>query len=119
MPIRHTKFTLPIIVFAIVTAVAHICVLPGHGHAAPFLTDGHGHDAPVPGHHDEPGDSSHIESCEALRSASSMPLPPLLVALPVAVAAAEIVLRVVDRPVEAVPPRASPPLYLVHRALLI
>ena len=87
------------------TLVGHVCALPLHGHPA---TEEH-HDA---------GDSVHGASCEVLRSTPSLTWYPIVDTAPL-----------VDRPVEACSGALqvfstsssvhSPPLFLLHAALLI
>jgi len=88
------------------TLVGHVCGLPLHGHSA---TEEH-HDA---------GDSVHGASCEVLRSTPSLTWCPIVDTAPL-----------VDRPVDdcsralrasfSTPLSVhSPPLFLLHAALLI
>jgi len=101
---RHLLSVIMLALLAL-TLVGHVCVLPLHGHPA---TEDH-HDA---------GDSVHGASCEVLRSTPSLPSCPIVDTAPI-----------VDGPVETCAGRLqvfstpfsvhSPPLFLLHAALLI
>lgn len=99
------------LIIAIVAVLGHVCVLPVHAHAAPAES----HDS----HGDEPGDNSvHTASCDALKSTSAAALivPAAAWSPLVAVEAAG------PRLFDAAPSRSraeSPPLFLLHAALLI
>ena len=116
---RRSTLMLCFIAFAIVATLGHICVLPGHVHAAVADAGDHGHTVPVEPHHDSTDDTAYGESCDALRPGSSTPGATLLAAITTAIASADIRPRLVAQAIDATPPRASPPLYVIHRALLI
>jgi hypothetical protein len=93
------------------TLVGHICALPhGDDHAAvPHESAGHGH---------EHGDALHVASCDGVRPAPpSSPCAPQATLLLSLDAAAP---RVVQLALVRIPqPSSSPPLFLLHAALLI
>jgi len=103
----QSRHLLSVTVLAILalTLVGHVCALPLHGHAA---TEEH-HDA---------GDSVHGASCEVLCSTPSLTWHPIVEAAPL-----------VERPIDdrsgalhvfSTPLSVhSPPLFLLHVALLI
>jgi hypothetical protein len=88
-----------------VTLVGHVCTLPLHGH-------------PLTEEHHEAGDSVHGASCEVLRSTPSLPWYPIVDTAPLVdrpVEACSGALQIVSTPVSV----HSPPLFLLHAALLI
>jgi hypothetical protein len=100
-------------IIAIIAVLGHICVLPVHAHAVPV--EGHG------SHDDDSSENSvHTASCDALKSASATPT-----ILPVATSTPLVVVEPLSpkrRAFDAAPRRAladSPPLFLLHAALLI
>jgi len=104
---------LGVLLLAVVMLMGHVCVLPTHGHVetAPWHRDeAQPHDA---------HEAVHAASCEALPS-SGIACPVLLtvsafvVAIPV-----EPLKRLVDRGGLSPLPTPSPPLFLLHAALLI
>lgn len=120
MTLRRRTLTLLLVAFAFLAVFAHICVLPGHSHAASAPVE-HDHDQSAT-HDQEPNSAAegvHTASCEALRSSDT--------AAALVPAALGVVPRVVATGVFAAgtarldlqPTGASPPLYLAHRALLI
>jgi hypothetical protein len=107
-----------LIAFAIVATLAHVCVLPGHVHATPAAEADH-HGAPVGDHHDAPGDGLHVASCDVVRPETITAGAPSVATVP---AYRDVVVRAVRGfrlALEAPQPTGSPPLYLVHRVLLI
>ena len=92
------------------TLVGHICALPhGDDHALPHESTQHDHDG---------GDGLHVASCEGVRSTPpSSPCTPQVTMLLNMDAAAPRVSRLslIRRP----QPSSSPPLFLLHAALLI
>ena len=108
----HGFMAAALVVIAVAAVLGHVCVLPGHVHAAPV--DEHGsHDG---GRAD---DSVHAASCDALKSTSPTLSTASLVATTPLVSA-DCALR--QRAVHVLPPRVhaeSPPLFLLHSALLI
>ena len=99
---------------ACVVALAHVCVLPTHGHAATVApAASHDHDS----HHDD--EALHSASCDAVRAASvSVPTP----IIPVSLVAYpdDSRCRIPANVSSAAPtPAPSPPLFLLHAALLI
>jgi hypothetical protein len=104
---------LPTIVLlaAILAVVGHVCVVPVHAHATPVR--GHGsHD------HDADDHSVHTASCEALKSSSPVVMPTLVLAL-APLTAPPTLLRHAYDDVAVVTCAPSPPLFLLHAALLI
>ncbi|PYN91135.1 MAG: hypothetical protein DMD91_34795 [Candidatus Rokuibacteriota bacterium] len=101
---------------AVFAVLSHVCALPAHAHVAivsPVIDE---HDATDP--HDS-SESLHAASCEAIVNASNaLPSPvSVLVLRPLdswAALGRERLMPVVDRP-----PAESPPLFLLHAALLI
>jgi len=93
------------------TLVGHICALPHrHDHAAvPEQSAGHDHDS---------GDALHVASCEGVRSSPpSSPCAPQATPLLTVDAAAPGVARLAL--IRTPQPSSSPPLFLLHAALLI
>ena len=106
-----------ILLVACIVALAHVCALPGHSHAASEKP--HVHDeAAAPGESDH-GDAIHSASCDA---APPAPTTAIVALIPVSL---------VQRPWPPTPaavtgPRlacvtatSSPPLFLLHASLLI
>lgn len=110
---RHGFVAAALLIVAIIAVLAHVCVLPVHAHAVPV--EGHG------SHHDDSSDNSvHTASCDALKTASATPSI-ILVATAVPVAGVEPV-SLKGHAFDAAPVRThsgSPPLFLLHAALLI
>src|SRR2546425_10425770 len=97
---------------AIFVVLGHICAAPIHAHAGAVTT--HSEDHPQSGS----DEGAHGGSCEALRADSDVDAPALL--------PAGIVLPVLGdlealraHPTSAPAPTSSPPLFLLHAALLI
>jgi hypothetical protein len=100
-----------LLTLAIVAVLGHICVLPAHVHAVPV--EGHG------SHGDDSSDNSiHTASCDALKSTSAT-----LSIVPTATSTLLVVEPTsLRRPVNTDPASGhaeSPPLFLLHAALLI
>jgi hypothetical protein len=108
---RTHRFVAPaLLIVAIIAVLGHVCVLPVHAHIGP--AEDHG------SHGDAADDSVHTASCDALKSTSATPsiVPaaswgPLVVVEP-------LKLRAFDAS-PATAYAASPPLFLLHAALLI
>lgn len=103
-----------LLAFAVLATVGHICVLPGHTHAATVDTSEDEHDR-----HDS--DESDVGSCEVLRPPAVTVDPVTAVAAVLQSDTAAVLSQTFLSPVRAVP-RAlatSPPLYLTHRAFRI
>src|SRR5467141_1816265 len=103
----RSRHLLSVTVLAILalTLVGHVCALPLHGHPA---TEEH-HDA---------GDSVHGASCEVVRSTSSATGCPIANAALLVTGPVDHCLRglqICSRPLSV----HSPPLFLLHAALLI
>jgi hypothetical protein len=101
---RHL-LSVSVLALLAVTLVGHVCTLPLHGH-------------PATEEHHEAGDSVHGASCEVLRSTPSLTWYPIvataaLVGRPVQTSSGG--LQVFARPLSV----HSPPLFLLHAALLI
>lgn len=97
---------------AIFVVLGHICAAPFHAHAGAVTT--HGEDHPEGGS----DEAAHAGSCEALRADFGLHTPALL--------PSGIVLPVVRdpeinhaQPTQVSAPTSSPPLFLLHAALLI
>ena len=110
---RHGFLAAALLTVAIIGVLAHVCVLPVHAHAVPV--GGHGsHDG------ESPDNAVHSASCDALKTASATPSI-VLVATSVAVVEVEPV-SLKGHFFDAAPVRThpdSPPLFLLHAALLI
>jgi hypothetical protein len=111
-----------LLLVALVTAVSHVCAQPTHGHADVH----HDHGAPAPvsagggGHHHSDADAAHIASCDAIgaRAVSLLPaMPTTVVASPRFEEAVGASGRTATAPMR--PSGVSPPLFLLHAALLI
>jgi hypothetical protein len=104
---------LTVLLLAVVMLVGHICVLPIHSHVE--ASPSHGDEAQP---HDA-DDAVHAGSCEALRS-SGTACPPLLTISAFVVPTAVYPLNEwVSRGSISPRPTASPPIFLLHAALLI
>jgi hypothetical protein len=102
-----------ILLLAVVMLMGHICVLPTHGHVETVPWRG---DEAQPQDADE---AVHAASCEALPS-SGIACPTVLTISAFVVAApVEPLKRLVDRGGLSPLPTPSPPLFLLHAALLI
>lgn len=110
---RHGFVAAGLLIVAIIAVLAHVCVLPVHAHAVPV--EGHG------SHGDDSSDNSvHTASCDALKTATATPSIILVATLLPVVDVEPISLKghVFDAaPVTTHPD--SPPLFLLHAALLI
>jgi hypothetical protein len=110
---HHGFVATALLILAIVAVLGHICVLPVHAHAVPV----EGHSS-----HDDGGsdNSVHTASCDALKTASATPSIVLVPTTVPAINVEPVSLKghAFDAaPVSAHP--ASPPLFLLHAALLI
>ena len=104
------------VVAAVFAVLSHICALPAQAHVAIVSPAVDEHDATDP--HDS-SESLHAASCEAAVNASGALPSPISVLVPRvpdswAALGHERLMPVVDRP-----PAESPPLFLLHAALLI
>src|SRR5262245_20973077 len=109
---RRRRVCIFLVSVAVFVVMGHICAGPIHAHAGTLTT--HSEDHPEHGS----DEAAHGGSCEALRTSASIDLP----ALPAA--GLDVVLITALREVAGVPPTApapdtSPPLFLLHAALLI
>jgi len=110
-PLTHTHGVVAVVllIIAIIAVLGHVCVLPVH---ADVPVDHHGSDA------ETPADSVHTASCDALKSTSATPsIIPVAAWTPVFV-----VEPGARRPFDTARDSAraeSPPLFLLHAALLI
>ena len=104
-----------LVAVALAAIAAHICVVPGHVHAAP-IANGHAHQEPAGDH--PSSDGVHAASCEALRPATAVPAALLLGGRTIDVLNG-VAPDEADRASVTPTPTSSPPLYLTHRALLI
>jgi hypothetical protein len=108
----HGFVAAALLIIAVLAVLGHVCVLPAHAHAVPV--EGHGsHD------NDSSDNSVHTASCDALKTTSATPSI-VLVATSVPVVDVEPVSlkgHVFDA--AAVGHPDSPPLFLLHAALLI
>jgi hypothetical protein len=106
----HPHVAAALLIVAIIAVLGHVCVLPGHTHILPV--EDHG------SHGDAADDSVHAASCDALKSTSATPSIVPVASWSPLVAVEPLKLRVFD----ASPATAyaeSPPLFLLHAALLI
>ncbi|MGH7671715.1 MAG: hypothetical protein ACREMC_02360 [Gemmatimonadales bacterium] len=101
-----------LVALAIFVVLGHVCALPIHAHAGAVTT--HTEDHPEHGS----DEAAHSGSCEALRAHASVDTPVLL--------PARLVLPAIGDPetqrahtTPAPGPASSPPLFLLHAALLI
>jgi len=106
----HPHVALTLLIAAIIAVLGHVCVRPVHAHIVPVADHG--------SHGDEADDSVHAASCDALKSSSATPsIVPVATWTPLVVIES-LKLHVFD----ASPASAyaeSPPLFLLHAALLI
>jgi hypothetical protein len=110
-PRRASFLSLALLAVLALTMVGHICVLPhGEDHQrAPRESPGHEHDH---------GDDMHVASCEGIRSAAPCSPCISLVAMAfIPYGGAPKAARVSTTPRPE--PTSSPPLFLLHAALLI
>jgi hypothetical protein len=101
-----------LLVLSVVMLTGHICVLPTHGHveAAPSHADAeHSHDV---------DESMHAASCEALPSSWITCQAVLTISASAVSVYVEPTNRSVSRGISPLP-TISPPLFLLHAALLI
>jgi hypothetical protein len=101
---RHL-LSVTVLALLAVTLIGHVCTLPLHGH-------------PATEEHHETGDSVHGASCEVLRSTPSLTWYPIVdraAIVDVPVETCSGALQVVSTPLSV----HSPPLFLLHAALLI
>jgi len=99
---------------AVFVVLGHICAAPFHAHAGAVTTTTHSEDHPESGS----DEAAYGDSSEALRADSHVDAPALL--------PTGIVLPVIGdletlraHPTSAPEPTSSPPLFLLHAALLI
>jgi hypothetical protein len=109
MPSAMTLLLIGVAVFA---ALAHICAGPLHAHAGGATAHEEQHSE-----HDD-GDSAHGASCEALKTATTIPVP-LVASCITAIRVADAVGRSAPAFVSAPVTTPSPPLFLLHAAFLI
>ena len=109
---RAGWITTLLLVAAMLGLLGHICVVPLHAHAVPI--EGHG------SHDDDAADHSvHTASCEAAKGGSTVAaLMPIPRAAELPVAPAPSLARCLGSSPD-VPTAESPPLFLLHAALLI
>ena len=102
-----------LLLVALVAVLSHVCSLPGHSHIGAHHEDGD-HTAADQSHSD---DGIHAASCEAVRVPTSGLTPPAVVC---GVDSLVVVAAVAMEPLPRAPrAAASPPLFLLHGALLI
>lgn len=103
------------LILSLLLLTGHVCVLPAHGHAEPAAMPadaGHSHDG-------GDGNGAHGASCEALRSSwvgSPTAAPSAVVVVADVVVPCRRWIGCSDAPKAAA---TSPPLFLLHAALLI
>jgi hypothetical protein len=108
---QRPVFSAGVLLILVLTLVGHVCVLPLHGHG-----ESPAHDADTS--HHGPNDSVHASSCEAVRSAA--PTAPCAVVISTSlVAPSALTIRDEVPPLSLPQPTSSPPLFLLHAALLI
>ena len=104
-----------LLILSLLLLTGRVCVLPTHGHAEPAampVDANHSHDGGE-------GDGAHGASCEALRSSwagSPTVAPPALTVVADVVAPCRRCMGRSDAPTAVA---SSPPLFLLHAALLI
>jgi hypothetical protein len=109
---RAHGFVAPaLLIVAIIAVLGHVCVLPGHAHVVPVQHHG--------SHDDAPADNAvHAASCDALKSTSAvLSIVPIDTGTPFVIVEPGSI-----RLFDATLPNArseSPPLFLLHAALLI
>jgi hypothetical protein len=121
MMMRRRELGAVVLALILMGLLAHICVLPHHGHAAEIDSHAvHGHADTVPASDDGGEDAVHGASCEGLPASSAAALVPPS-AQSVQTATFSLPAAEVNRFAAVPPPQpsASPPLYLTHRTLLI
>ena len=104
---------LSVLLLAVVMLVGHICVLPTHGHVE--TAPGHGDEAQP---HDV-DEAVHAGSCEALPSSGIAGPAVLAISAFVVATPVEPLKQLFGRRGMPSLPTASPPLFLLHAALLI
>ena len=104
---------LSLLLLAVVMLVGHICVLPTHGHVE--TAPGHGDEAQP---HDV-DEAVHAGSCEALPSSGIAGPAVLAISAFVVATPVEPLKQLVGRRGMPPLPTTSPPLFLLHAALLI
>jgi hypothetical protein len=107
-----SPLSLLLIAVAVFSALAHICAGPLHAHAAAVTA----HED----HHSEHGDGDigHGGSCEGVTSTAIVAAPAVASAL-TGIAIAHGAARSAPRLLAVPAPTSSPPLFLLHAALLI
>lgn len=121
MLLRRRDLGAIVLALTLVGLLAHICVLPLHGHAAEIDSHAdHRHTDTGPANDDGGESAIHAASCEALLASSAAdladPSPQSIQAVTFFLGAPDVNRFAAVAPPE---PFASPPLYLTHRALLI
>jgi hypothetical protein len=102
-----------VVILAVVMLLGHICVLPTHSHPETALWHG---DEAQPHDADE---AVHAGSCEVLRSSGIACPAVLAISAFIVPTAGEPLKQLIGRSGTAPLPTASPPLFLLHAALLI
>ena len=109
-PNRASQWLL--LVVAAVTVLGHICAAPFHAHAGAVTT--HSEDHPERGS----DEAAHGGSCEALRRTAHVDVPSLpALRLDIVLLTELLGATTLEAPLPA--PDTSPPLFLLHAALLI
>ena len=113
---RPTLWTSGLCLLLAFAVLGHICVLPGHSHAAPAPAADHDH-------HDRADDAVHEASCQAIATSSlGTPLAPELGVIGVTEQSVIQLLPATPAAIvrlPAVKTRRGPPLFLLHASLLI
>jgi hypothetical protein len=108
----HGFVAAALLIIAIIAVLGHVCVLPVHAHMVPVEGHGsHGDDAPS-------DDSVHAASCDALKSTSATPSIVPATTSTLLLVVKPVLLRLFDT-AAASTHTESPPLFLLHAALLI
>jgi hypothetical protein len=106
----HEVVAVGLLIIAIIAVLGHVCVLPLHAHMVPAADHG--------SHDETPGDSVHTASCDALKSTSATPsIIPIAAWTPILVV--EPGARRLVGSARETAGAESPPLFLLHAALLI
>jgi hypothetical protein len=115
---RYAFATHALLAVALFAVLGHVCALPEHVHAATTASD-HSPAAPLSDHEHSDGDAVHAASCEAVRSGTPSVATPTVGPGYTRIRAIDDGVDTRSRAAESTPPSSSPPLYLVHRTLLI
>ena len=117
LTMRSPRAAWLLLMFAFIAALAHVCALPGHSHADGASPHSH-HDERAPSDTGD-GDAMHAASCDSLQPPARSANPEPAVALSPHAELVSVWLPRLVRNAVIVRPTSSPPLFLLHRSLLI